>query len=168
MFANNICTNEVYEWKMSHLSTFFKLKILSKGVSINFEAMNLWLMSATSWMLNDIAIVNFGRILTFDHENIECLFVITDLINMSSILFWGDMEDDPNLCSLDCCSMDYTWTLKDKRPLTSKRMKLALPMNILQFSARTTLLPWTFLNSQRYNISIPCFWIELYPNTQSL
>lgn len=160
MFANNICTNEVYEWKMSHLSTFFKLKILSKGVSINFEAMNLWFMSTTSWMLNDNATMNFGRILTFDHENIECLFVITDLINMSSIPFWGDMEDNPNLCSLGCCSMDYTWTLKDKRPLTLKRMKLALPMNILQFSTRTKLLPWTFLNSQRYNIFIPCFWIK--------
>lgn len=92
-------------------------------------------------MLNDNAIMNFGRILTFDHENIECLFVITDLINMSSISFLGDMEDNPNLCGLDCLFKDYTWSLKDKWPLTSKRMKLALPMNILQFSTRTTLLP---------------------------
>jgi hypothetical protein len=50
-------------------------------------------------MLNDNASMNFGRILTFDHEKIECLFIITDLFNMSSIPFWGDMEDNPNLCS---------------------------------------------------------------------
>ena len=98
MFANNVCA--IMKYLSGKWFTWQPLVFLmsSKGVPINFEATKLWFMSTTSWMLNDNAIMNFGRILTFDHEKIECLFIITDLINMSLIPLWGDVEDNPNLC----------------------------------------------------------------------